>query len=60
MSDQGLFLSGKQRHALPAQGQQVAADASKRLSTRCRTETTGHHLLHFDHAQIAISQVVVS
>ncbi len=59
MTDQSLFQSGEQRDALLAQRRQVTADASKRLSPRPRTETARDLLLHFDHAQIALRQVVV-
>ena len=59
MTEQGLFKSREQRHALLAQRRQVAADARKRLRTGSRTETAGDLLLHFDHAQIALGQIVV-
>ena len=42
-----------------AQGGQIATNAAKGLGPSDSAEATGNLLLHFDHAQIALGQIVV-
>src|SRR5436305_5860688 len=59
MADQGLFQSGQHRHALLAQGRQIASDAAKDLCTSQRAEAAGNLLLHFDHPKIPLREAIV-
>jgi hypothetical protein len=51
--------SRQQRQALFAQRGQIAANARKGLRSRHASEAPGDLLLHFDHAQIALGQIVI-
>src|SRR5437763_14405684 len=42
-----------------AQGRHIATNAAKSMGTRQTAEAAGDLLLHFEHAQIALGQVVV-
>src|SRR5512135_3088164 len=59
MTKQGSLQGGKQRHALLAQGGQVATNASKRLCASPSSEAARDLLLDFDHAQISFRLVVI-
>src|SRR5947208_15765049 len=49
----------QQRPTLFAQRRQIAANASKGLSTSQAAEAAGDFLLHFDHAKISLGQIIV-
>ena len=49
----------QQRQTLFAQRGQIAANASKGLSTCQAAEAAGDFLLHFDHAKISLGQIIV-
>jgi len=48
----------QERKPLFAQGRQIATNAAKSMGTRQTAEAAGDLLLHFEHAQIALGQVV--
>src|SRR2546427_9925762 len=49
----------QQRPTLFAQRRQIAANASKGLSTSQAAEAAGDFSLHFDHAKISLGQIIV-
>src|SRR6266581_3913165 len=59
MANQSLFQSGQHRHALLAQGREIATDAAESLSESLRAETAGDLLLDLHHAEIALGQAIV-
>ena len=59
MTSKSGLQSRQQRHALFAQRGQIAANARKALRSRTAAEAAGDLLLHFDHAQIALGQIVI-
>ncbi len=59
MTPKGSLQRGQQRQTLFAECGQVAANARKGVSTRHAAKAAGDLLLHLDHAQIPLSQVVV-
>ena len=59
MTLQSSLQSRKQRQALLAQGGQVATNTSKGLRSSEGSEAAGNLLLDFDHAQIALGEIVV-
>ena len=59
MTSKSGLQSRQQRHALFAQRGQIAANARKGLRSRTAAEAAGDLLLHFDHAQIALGQIVI-
>src|SRR5579885_2671868 len=59
MTKQSGLQSRKQRDALLAQGGQIATNARESMCPGQRAEAAGDLLLDFDHAQIALGQVVV-
>jgi hypothetical protein len=50
----------QQRPTLFAQGRHIAANARKGLSTSQAAEAAGDFLLHFDHAQISLGEIIGS
>jgi len=59
MADQGLFQSNQHSQTLLAKRREIAADASKRLSSSSRAETAGDPLLDFDHPVIALGEAIL-
>ena len=59
MTTQSRLQSGQERKTLFAQGRQIATNTAKRLCSRQTAEAARHLLLHFDHAQIPLGQIVV-
>src|SRR2546423_1156681 len=59
MTTKGGLQSRQDRQTLFAQRGQVATNARKGVSESLTAEATGDLLLHFDHAQISLSQIVV-
>ena len=59
MTAKSGLQSRQQRHALFAQRGHIAANARKGLRSRTAAEAPGDLLLHFDHAQIALRQIVI-
>src|SRR5947209_2709315 len=59
MTTQSRLQSRKQRKTLFAQGRQIATNAAKSLCSRQTAEADRDLLLHFDHAQIPLGQIVV-
>src|SRR6266446_5782519 len=59
MTTQSRLQSRQQRKTLFAQGRQIATNTAKRLCSRQTAEAARDLLLHFDHAQIALGQIVV-
>lgn len=59
MTVQSALQSRQERKALFAQRGQIAPNAAKRLCASQTTETARDLLLHFDHAQIPFSEIVV-
>src|SRR6266516_7235456 len=59
MTTQSRLQSRQQRKTLFAQGRQIATNTAKSLRARQTAEAARHLLLHFDHAQIALGQIVV-
>jgi hypothetical protein len=59
MTTQSRLQSRQQRKILFAQGRQIATNAAKRLCSRQTAEAARHLLLHFDHAQIPLGQIIV-
>src|SRR5258708_4557968 len=59
MTRQSGLQSWQERKPLFAQGRQIAPNAAKGLCSRQTAETARDLLLHFDHAQIALGQIVV-
>ena len=49
----------QQRQTLFAQGGQIATNARKSLSSNQAAEAAGDFLLHLDHAQISLGQIIV-
>src|SRR2546423_12304050 len=49
----------QQRQTLFAQGGQIATNARKSLSSTQAAEAAGDFLLHLDHAQISLGQMIV-
>jgi hypothetical protein len=60
MADQGLFQSGQHRHALLAQGREIASDAAEGHSASRRAETAGDLLLDLHHPDIALRKAIGS
>jgi len=58
MTTQSGLQSRHQRDVLFAQGGQIAANAAEGLGPSYATEAAGDLLLHFDHAQISLRQIV--
>ena len=59
MTTQSGLQSRQERKPLFAQGRQIAPNAAKGLCSRQTAEAARDLLLHFDHAQIALGQIVV-
>ena len=59
MTTQSRLQSRQQRKTLFAQGRQIATNTAKRLCSRQTAEAARHLLLHFEHAQIPLGQIVV-
>src|SRR5213593_171484 len=59
MTRKGGLQRRQQRQTLFAQRRQIAANASKGLSTSDTPEAAGDFLLHLDHAQISLGQIIV-
>src|SRR6266849_9812334 len=59
MTTKSGLQSRQQRHALFAQGGQIATNAAESLGTSNATEATGDLLLHFDHPKITLRQIVI-
>ena len=59
MTTQSRLQSRQQRKTLFAQGRQVATNTAKGLCSRQSAEAARHLLLHFDHAQTPLGQMVV-
>src|SRR5438067_7406832 len=59
MTSQGGLQRRQERKPLFAQGRQIATNAAKGVGPRRTAEATGDLLLHFEHAQIALGQIVV-
>ena len=59
MTTESGLQSRQQRHALFAQRGQIAANARKGFRSRHAAEAAGDLLLHLDHAQIALRQIVI-
>jgi hypothetical protein len=59
MTRKGGLQRRQQRQTLFAEYGQVATNASKGLSKSLATEAAGDFLLHLDHAQISLGQVLV-
>src|SRR5713101_1958517 len=59
MTTQSRLQSRQQRQTLFAQGRQIATNTAKRLCARQTAEAARDLLLHFDHAQIPLGQIVV-
>ncbi len=59
MIKQDLFQSRKPRQSLFAQGREIAANATKGVGSRETAKAARNLLLHFDHAQISLSQIIV-
>src|SRR5437588_2184027 len=59
MTTQSGLQSRQQRQTLFAQGRHIATNTAKRLCSRQTAEAARHLLLHFDHAQIPLGQIVV-
>ncbi len=59
MTTKGGLQRRQQRQTLFAQGGQIAANASKGLSESFAAEAAGDFLLHLDHPQISLGQIIV-
>src|SRR5216683_7656171 len=59
MTTKSGLQSRQQRDALFAQRGQVAANATKGLCSSNAAEASGDLLLHFDHPQISLRQIVI-
>src|SRR5258708_15455654 len=59
MTTQSCLQSRQQRKTLFAQGRQIATNTAKSLCSRQTAEAARDLLLHFDHAQIPLGQIVV-
>ena len=59
MTTKSGLQSRQQRQALFAQRGHIAANAGKGLGASLATEAARDFLLHFDHAQIALRQIVI-
>src|SRR2546428_5259329 len=59
MTRKGGLQRRQQRQTLFAQRRQIAANASKGLSTSDTPEAAGDFLLHLDHAKISFGEVIV-
>jgi hypothetical protein len=60
MTPKSGLQSRQQRQALFAQHRHIAANARKGFRFRRAAEAPGDLLLHFDHAQIALGQIVLT
>jgi hypothetical protein len=60
MTTQGSLQRRQQRQTLFAQRGQIAANASKGLSTCNATEAPGDFLLHLDHPKISLGEIIVT
>lgn len=59
MASQSGLQGRQQRHPLFTQRGQIAANACKGLRSGHAAEAPGDFLLHFDHAQITLGQIVI-
>ena len=59
MTTESGLQSRQQRQALFAQRRQIAANATKGLSSSQTAEAPGDLLLDFDHAQISLGEIIV-
>ncbi len=59
MTRQSHLQRRQERKPLFAQGRQIATNPAKGAGTRQAAEAPGDLLLHFEHAQIALGQIVV-
>src|SRR5581483_12402634 len=59
MTTQSGLQSGQERKTLFTQGRDIATNTAKRLRACQTAEATRHFLLHFNHAQIPLGQIVV-
>src|SRR6266516_159503 len=59
MTKQDLFQSVQQSQPLLAQRREVASNATKGGSSGDTAKAAGDLLLHFDHAQVSFSQIIV-
>ena len=59
MTTQGGLQRRQQRQTLFAQRGQIAANAAKGLGESLAPKAAGDLLLHFDHAKISLSQIVI-
>src|SRR5258706_5271724 len=59
MTRQSHLQRRQERKPLFAQGRQIATNPAKGADTRQAAKTPGDLLLHFEHAQIALGQIVV-
>src|SRR5438067_8643887 len=59
MTTQSGLQRRQQRQTLFAQGGQIATNARKSLSSNQAAEAPGDFLLHLDHAQISLGQIIV-
>ncbi len=59
MTTKGGLQSRQQRQTLFAQRGQIAANASKGFSESLATEAAGDFLLHLDHPNISLGQMIV-
>src|SRR5258708_56438 len=59
MTTQSRLQSRQQRKTLFAQGRHIATNTAKSLCSRQTAEAARDLLLHFDHAQVPLGQIVV-
>jgi hypothetical protein len=59
MTKQDVFQRVQQSQPLLSQGREVSSDATKGGSSDERAKAAGNLLLHFDHAQVPFSQVII-
>src|SRR5260370_35664584 len=59
MTTQSCLQSRQQRKTLFAQGRHIATNTAKSLCSRQTAKAARDLLLHFDHAQIPLGQIVV-
>jgi hypothetical protein len=59
MTRKGGLQRGQHRQTLFAQRGHIATDARKGLCPSQAAEAAGDFLLHFDHAQVSLGQIIV-
>ena len=59
MTRQSGLQSGQERKPLFAQGRHIAPNPAKGVGSRQTAEAARDLLLHFEHAQVALGQIVV-